>query len=92
MAGVKYNDIDALNAMMPARKLRAVTPHDTNVLANGVSDALWINDEGVVDVSVVAEEDADPVVMTIAGPGVLNVRAKIVRATLTTATSIVALY
>lgn len=89
----KFKDVDiAADAIVGARKLRAVTPHAENNLPGGVCDALWINDEGVKNVAVIAEDDTAAVVMTISGPGPLDVRAKAVRVSGTTATNIVAMY
>ena len=87
----KYSEDDALNSMMPARQARVVTPDDDNDLPNGTCDVLWINDEGVVNVTVIASDDTDPVTFTVTGPGPLVVRTKRVMEA-TTATDIVALY
>lgn len=89
MAG-KYNDIDALNALMPARQLRAVTPADGTDLPNGVCDALWIGTAG--NVAVIAEDDTAAVTITSVPVGVLAVRSKRVMLTGTTASNIVAMY
>ena len=88
----KYSEDDALNAMMPARQARAVTPSDDDDLPNGTCDALWINDEGVVTVAVIASDDTESVTFAVSGPGPLAVRSKRVLATDTSATDIVALY
>mgnify|MGYP003145919919 CR=1 FL=1 len=76
----------------PAVAVRAVTPHASNDLPGGVCRSLWVNDEGVVTVAVVAESDTDAVTMTVSGPGPLPVRAKAVRISGTNAASIIALY
>ena len=89
----KFNNINnAADALCGARRLAAVTPHASNNLSGGVCDALYINDEGVVDIAVVAEDDTSPVTLTVTGPCMLDVRAKAVRVSGTTATSIVAMY
>lgn len=73
----------------PAKSLRAITPHDTNELAF-VAKALYVGGGG--NISIVAQEDTAPITLTgvVAGQ-IIPVRAKIVRATGTTATGIVAL-
>lgn len=76
----------------PARKVVPVTPHASNDLPGGICKSLWVNDNGVVAIAVVAELDTDPVVMTCAGPCLIPVRAKAIRVTGTTATDIDALY
>ena len=88
----KNSEIDALNAVMPARRARAVVPANGAALVLGVCDSLWINDDGLVDVSVVAEDDGAAIVYSVRGPGPLPIRAKTVEATGTTATDIVAIY
>lgn len=71
----------------PARRLRAVSPHDTNEL-QFLPKALFIGTGGTL--SVIAEEDTAAVSLTVATGSIVPVRAKIVRATGTTATGIVA--
>jgi len=88
----KYSEDDALNAMMPARNLRVVTPSDEDDLPDGPCDSLWVNDEGVVVVAVVAVDDTDAVLMAVSGPGAVIARARAVRETGTTAIDIVAMY
>lgn len=75
-----------------AFSLRSVTPHATNPLPDGPCRALYINDAGSVTVAVVALEDTSPVVLTVSGPCWLEVAAKAVRVTGTTATGIIAAY
>jgi hypothetical protein len=72
----------------PAKSLRAVTPHDTNELEY-VSKALFIGNGGTL--SLIAQEDTSAVSLTVGAGQIVPVRAKIVRATGTTATGIVAL-
>jgi hypothetical protein len=72
----------------PAKSLRAVTPHDTNELEY-VSKALFIGTGGTL--SLIAQEDTAAVSLTVVAGQIVPVRAKIVRATGTTATGIVAL-
>jgi hypothetical protein len=72
----------------PADSLAAVVLNDGADLPR-VPKALWVGVLG--DVSVIAKDDADPVVLK-GVQGLLPVRARRVRATGTTATDIVALY
>lgn len=74
----------------PARHLRAVTPHASNNLPDGVCRSLHVRVAG--DVAVIAEGDTDPVIWAAAAGSVIPVAAKAVRVTGTTATGIVALY
>lgn len=79
---------DYRSAIGPASMLRAITPHDTNELewvTNGIVAT------GAGNISIVAVGDTTPVTVPIAAGQVLPVRAKIIRATGTTATGIVAL-
>ena len=73
----------------PATRLRAVTPNDTNELLF-VTKALYIGVAG--NLSLIAQEDSAAVTLTaVAAGSIIPVRAKIVRATGTTASGIVAL-
>lgn len=72
----------------PATRLRAVTPHDTNELpfvSNGIIAG------GAGNVAIVALEDTNPVIVPILAGQLLPIRARLIRATGTTATGIVAL-
>lgn len=74
----------------PAKGARAVTPHDTNVLTGGTCRALYIGGAGAVAATL-----ADGTTATFAAVPVgttLNVQARIVLSTGTTATNILALY
>lgn len=71
-----------------AKRLRAVTPHDTNEL-EFVAKALFVGTGGTI--SIIAQEDTAAVSLTVATGSIVPVRAKLVRATGTTATGIVAL-
>lgn len=75
----------------PARYARAVTTHNTNTLPDGPCRALFIGTGG--DVSLVAAAD-DQVVLfkNLPDGSTLDVAAKVVRTTGTTAADIVALY
>jgi hypothetical protein len=79
--------MDELTAQF--RSLRAVTPSDTLDLPDGAARALIIGVGGTL--SVIAVDDTDAVTLTV-GPGLLPLRARRVRATGTTAASIVAGY
>ena len=84
----KFSDIDLLDGS--ARKLAAVTPHDTNELAD-VTKALYVGGAG--NVSVIATDDSVAVTFVgVPAGSVLPVRAKIVRSTSTTASNIVAMF
>ena len=74
----------------PAVSAVAVTPHDTTPLATGICRALYIGVTG--DVEVVMADGGTAVVFKAVPVGILPVRAQIVKATLTTATNILALY
>jgi hypothetical protein len=75
-------------ADFPATRLRAITPHDTNEL-EFASKALYVGVAGTL--SIVALGDTSPVQLTVPAGAIIPVRAKIVRATGTSASSIVAL-
>lgn len=71
-----------------ASRAVAVTPHDTNDLAN-VARALWVGGAG--NVAVLLSEDSSAVTFVgVAAGTLLPLRAKRVLSTGTTATSIVA--
>ena len=69
-----------------ARRLVAVTPHDTNDLAY-VTKAVYIGTGGTI--SIIAADDTVAVSLTVQDGAVLPIRAKRIRATGTTATDIV---
>jgi hypothetical protein len=74
----------------PGNNAAAVTPHDTNELAT-FARALYIGSGG--DVSIISPGDTTPVLYRNLQAGTIHpVRAKIVRATGTTATNIVAIW
>lgn len=77
------------NDSATARDARSVTPHDTDLVVNGVCRALYIGVSG--DVKITTADDTD-VTFKAVPVGVLTVQAKRVWATGTTATDIVALY
>lgn len=85
MSGTIVNDN---RTWSPARALVAVTPHDTNELAAGCK-ALHIGAAGTI--SIIAVDDTEAVSLNV-GQGILPIRAKVVKSTGTTATTIVALY
>lgn len=74
----------------PARNAIAVTPHDSNALAN-VPKALYIGGAGNVTCRCV-DDSADVLFVGLTAGSILPVRATHVRSTGTTATSIVNLY
>lgn len=80
---------EGLAALVGARHAFAITPHDSNELAY-TPRALYIGGAG--DVVLIAVDDSDPVTHTVPAGTVLNVYAKIVKATGTTATNIVGWY
>lgn len=71
-----------------ARRLAAVTPHDTNELTF-VSKALFIGVGG--NISIIAADDTDAVVISVLANTILPIRARIVKSAGTTASGIVAL-
>lgn len=74
----------------PANNGAAVTPHDTNELAT-YARALYIGTGG--NLSIISPGDSAAVTyVNVQGGTILPVRAKIVRATGTTATNIVAIW
>ncbi len=73
-------------------RLRPVTPHASLDLPDGPCRGLWVNDTGLVTVSVIANGDTAAVPMKVYGPGPLVVAARAVRAAGTTALDIVAGY
>lgn len=84
MAGRAYWDTS------PAKGARAVTPHDTNVLTGGTCRALYIGGTG--NVAVVLADEGAAVTFASVPVGILNIQARIVLSTGTTATNILALY
>lgn len=76
--------------MAPARNASAVTPHDTNALAN-VSKGLYVGGAGNIACRL-ADDSADVTFTGIPAGTVLPIRVSHVRSTSTTATSIVSLY
>jgi hypothetical protein len=73
----------------PGRKAFAITPHDTNELAN-TTRAIWVGTGGTV--SVVLEDDSTQVNLTNVPNGtLLPLRAKIVH-TDSTATGMIGIY
>lgn len=81
--------IDGADA--PASSSKAVTPHASNDLPDGVCRSLWVGGAG--DVAVIADRDSVAVVFKGCAAGsIIPVYAKAVRVTGTTATDIVALY
>lgn len=74
----------------PARNASAVTPHDTNALAN-VTKGLYVGVTGNITCRLV-DDSADVVFTAVPAGAVLPIRVAYVRATGTTASNIVALY
>ena len=77
------------NATAPAKKAIAVTPHDTNLLTNGLCRALYIGGTGALVVRMADGGDATFAAVPV---GVLSIQVDRVYATGTGATNIVALY
>lgn len=74
----------------PAYTGAAVTPSDSVDLSGGTCRALYVGGSG--DISVLFQGSTTPVLFVGFAGGVLPIQVKRVRATGTTATSIVALY
>lgn len=72
----------------PARRLRPIVPHDTEELEY-VANGLVCAGDGLL--SLVAVDDTVPVTVPVATGQIYLIRARMVRATGTTATGIVAL-
>jgi hypothetical protein len=73
----------------PYVKAAAITPHNTNELTT-YTRAIYVGASGNISMTLV--DDSSPVTFVAAQTGaILKVRAKIVRATGTTATSLIAL-
>ena len=83
-----YRDTTLGNASDAA----VVTPNDNSDLPRGACRGIWVNDNAVVNVSVIPGRGAAAVVFSVYGPGLINTTARRIRATGTTATSILALY
>lgn len=79
-----------LGPLMPFKKGVAVTPNDNTDLSPKPCRGLMARVAG--DVSVILDGDTAAVTLSLAVGVVLNVRAKRVRSSGTTATGIVALY
>lgn len=75
-------------AFSSARRLLAVTPHDTNEIIDPTK-AIFIGGAG--NISIIAVDDTTSVTLAVQSGQILPIRAKIIRATGTTATGIVAL-
>jgi hypothetical protein len=90
MAGINDFTGHTTNLDSPALNAAAVTPHDTNELAN-YSRGIYVGGAGNLVVVLVGDSAAVTFVGVPAGT-LLPIRAKIVKSTSTTATSIVALY
>lgn len=82
--------IPTTSSTAPGRALRAVEPHATLELPDGPCRALKIGGAG--EISIVARDDVDPVILVVTAGETLAVQAKAVRMTGTTATGIVAIY
>lgn len=69
---------------------KSVTPHDSTNIVGGTCDALWVGVGG--DVSVVTSQDEAETYKNVPSGYLLQVKAKRVNATGTTATYIIAQY
>lgn len=79
------------NSSQPAGFMRAVTPHASNPLPDGVARAIYVGTGGAV--AIVAAFDTDPVLLkNVPSGSTIAVRTKAVRVSGTTALDIVALY
>ena len=80
-----------MNALVGARKLVLAALSDTVDLPGGVCDALWVGGAG--NIAIIAEDDTSAVTISSVAAGTrLDIRAKRVMVTNTTATLIVAWY
>lgn len=82
-----HSDSDTAN---PAGSAVAVTPHDSTMIATGVTRALYIGVSG--DVACLMADGGTAVVFKSVPIGILPVRVQRVNSTSTTATNILALY
>jgi hypothetical protein len=73
----------------PARSFKTITPHDTDGVAAGCR-ALWIGGEG--DISVTDKSGEVTVFTAVPAGTMLPISPKLIMATGTTATPIIALY
>lgn len=85
------NDFSAYDSGLdsPANYGAAVTPHDTNELAN-YARALWVGGAG--NVKLTTPGGSTITLVAVPAGTILPIRAKVVFSTLTTATSIVAIW
>jgi nitrogen fixation protein len=83
------SEYDALNLMTPADGAAAITPHDTNLLTV-TTRAVYVGGAG--DLAVVMFNGDEVTFPAVPAGTVLPVRAKKVKATGTTATSLVGMY
>lgn len=79
---------NADTVLASARKLATVTPHNSNELPE-TPKALYVGGAGTI--AIIAEDDTVAVTLTVPAGAILPIRARIVQATGTTATGIVAL-
>lgn len=86
MPDIFENQADSL--VSSAASAFAVTPHDSNELAM-IPKALYIGGAG--SLSVTLKNDSTPVTFQVLAGAILPIRPRLVRATGTTATGIVAL-
>lgn len=73
----------------PGRNLRVVTPDNDADLPDGACKSLWVTADG--DLTVIAQDDTDPVTIPVLAGQCIPIRARRVLATGTTAT-LVAIY
>jgi hypothetical protein len=73
----------------PARSALALTPHDTNALTPGAR-GIYVGTSG--DIAMRTPDDSVDVVFKSVPVGIFPVRPAYVRATLTTASNLIALY
>ncbi len=73
-----------------AGSFRAVTPHDTNVLTDGVCRGVTVTVGGILN--AIGENDTDPQPLPVVAGLTYSYRLRIIKSTDTTATGIIALY
>ena len=90
-AGGAYQGVSMANLTNPAQKAAAITPHDSDLLAGGVCRGIYVGGAGNLVVTL-ADDSASVTFTGVAAGTIYPICAKIVKATGTTATNLLALY